>query len=367
MERSGAHAPELGPGWLSNTHPALRSSWLPVARSAAVTDSPRRVLLLGEPLVAFRSGGAPVVLLDRCPHRFAPLSAGTVADGSIRCAYHGWRFAPDGRCLEVPSLRPDVPVPANAFVGALASAERDGIVYAAFDDPLMPLPEPTLGGPLEHRFELDAPPGRYGAAQLIDNQLDLAHFAFVHETTFGASESRQVPRVELAVDEWGFSAEMTVPIAARHDPSVAAGQRPLLQERRMRYRYQAPFFVELELTYLATGGRTTIAFAAQPETAGTASMYCTVRFEQPGGFSPEELVGRVAFEQKVIDQDLELQRRFDVLALPVELSVESHVQADRQSLEFRRILARLIEQAEARRAFGPLVDSAVPVARVGAS
>ncbi len=34
-----------------------------------------------------------------CPHRGADLFFGRNEDGGIRCAYHGWKFATDGRCL----------------------------------------------------------------------------------------------------------------------------------------------------------------------------------------------------------------------------------------------------------------------------
>ena len=52
----------------------------------------------------FRDGGGHWGLLDRdCPHRGADLKfARHEADG-IRCPFHGWKFAADGRCLETPA------------------------------------------------------------------------------------------------------------------------------------------------------------------------------------------------------------------------------------------------------------------------
>lgn len=61
--------------------------------------------LLDEKLVLFRtSEGGIAALADRCPHRFAPLSAGKVCDGgrSVECAYHGLRFGADGACVHNP-------------------------------------------------------------------------------------------------------------------------------------------------------------------------------------------------------------------------------------------------------------------------
>lgn len=43
-------------------------------------------------------------VLDKCPHRGAPLSEGKVwADGSLHCSYHGWRFnGQSGQCIAIP-------------------------------------------------------------------------------------------------------------------------------------------------------------------------------------------------------------------------------------------------------------------------
>ena len=61
--------------------------------------------LLGEPVLLGRDGnGAAFALRDVCPHRGMPLSAGSFDGCEIACCYHGWRFAPDGRCTAVPSL-----------------------------------------------------------------------------------------------------------------------------------------------------------------------------------------------------------------------------------------------------------------------
>jgi len=72
--------------------------WWPVALSHELGKQPLACQLHDLPLVLFRAeDGTPAALPDRCPHRFAPLSAGKVRDGQIECPYHGWRFAADGR------------------------------------------------------------------------------------------------------------------------------------------------------------------------------------------------------------------------------------------------------------------------------
>jgi len=47
--------------------------------------------------------------------RLAPLSEGRVeSDGTLSCAYHGWRFASDGRCTTIPQAADDIKAEATA-------------------------------------------------------------------------------------------------------------------------------------------------------------------------------------------------------------------------------------------------------------
>lgn len=60
--------------------------------------------VLGESLAVFRGAdGQPTALRDRCMHRNAPLSDGTVRDGCLRCPYHGWTYDSEGLVVAVPS------------------------------------------------------------------------------------------------------------------------------------------------------------------------------------------------------------------------------------------------------------------------
>jgi phenylpropionate dioxygenase-like ring-hydroxylating dioxygenase large terminal subunit len=61
-------------------------------------DRPWGVTVLGRELVVWKDGeGQWRVFDDSCPHRKVALSEGRKeADGTLACAYHGWRF--DGAC-----------------------------------------------------------------------------------------------------------------------------------------------------------------------------------------------------------------------------------------------------------------------------
>lgn len=84
----------------------LRARWLPACLAEEVANPdcpPVRAHLLGEDLVAFRNTAGTVGLIEAaCPHLGAPLYYGTNRDRGVRCAFHGWKFDVNGRCIEIP-------------------------------------------------------------------------------------------------------------------------------------------------------------------------------------------------------------------------------------------------------------------------
>lgn len=84
--------------------PSLKNHWYAVGYSSHITKTkPFGIRLWGEPLVIFRDKqDNPICLQDRCPHRSAPLSMGSVKDGVLTCCYHGWSFSTDGKCVDIP-------------------------------------------------------------------------------------------------------------------------------------------------------------------------------------------------------------------------------------------------------------------------
>src|SRR5882762_3717316 len=102
----------------------LRCYWHPVAAVSELPGKfPLKRRLLGEDLIVFRtSDGAFGAMEPVCPHRGASLEFGSIEEGGIRCAYHGWKFAPSGRCLEQPA-EPGGGAKAGAAVRAFPAQE----------------------------------------------------------------------------------------------------------------------------------------------------------------------------------------------------------------------------------------------------
>ncbi|MSP37043.1 MAG: hypothetical protein EXR70_00955 [Deltaproteobacteria bacterium] len=91
---------------------------------------PLRVKLLGEELVLFRAKNGQLGLIGAiCPHRLAPLFYGRVEDDGLRCIYHGWKFAPGGKCLEMPNVPAELGFTDRIHHPGYPCVERGGIIW----------------------------------------------------------------------------------------------------------------------------------------------------------------------------------------------------------------------------------------------
>lgn len=173
----------------------LRNVWYVAGWASDVTAGQllaRRIC--DEPVVLYRDDeGTARALFDRCPHRFAPLSMGTLCEGgkSIQCGYHGLRFGADGRCSHNP--HGDGRIPIAAVVKAYPVVERWSLLWIWTGDPAKADPALIPAYPF-----LDTQDWYVGQGQMAidanyvlesDNILDLSHIEFLHPTTLGAGQS----------------------------------------------------------------------------------------------------------------------------------------------------------------------------------
>src|SRR3979409_51234 len=129
----------------------MREYWVPAMLSSelAQADSdPVRVMLLGEQLIGFRDSSGQVGLVaNNCPHRGASLFFGRNEESGLRCVYHGWKFALDGTCVDMPNepAEPDFRTKVKAV--AYPCRERGGIVWAYLGTLESHPPSPELAAP----------------------------------------------------------------------------------------------------------------------------------------------------------------------------------------------------------------------------
>lgn len=327
--------------WFDNTHPLLRRCWHPVARVEELADDgPLAVELLGERWCVARLGDQLTALRDACPHRMAPLSAGTIDDGGLRCAYHGYRFAADGTCIEIPALSPDTPIPARASCPTAARCvEHLGLIWVALEEPMTELPEvPEYDDGDFVRCPLPAMTWHASAAQMTDNFLDPGHLAFLHLATFGAIEDLRVNDYEVVRDGHSFSVRYRHTTKALADSFQADEFRTV--ERESYWVFTPPHHVYLKLSYPEEATVMTITFFHQPVDAEHTRVFCT-DYRNDIADDPEQIAGVVAFQLAVAEEDRALLERLHVKAIPLDPTVEFHSRADKITLEMRRVLSEL--------------------------
>lgn len=122
----------------------LRNYWYPVLRSESVLgDRPHGFKALGEHLVAWRnSEGHPLVVVDKCPHRAAKLSAGRILAGDIQCAWHGLRFDGSGKCTLIPWDSESPTLQNEIRAKSYPTEELGGWIWSYLGDPSRFAPPP---------------------------------------------------------------------------------------------------------------------------------------------------------------------------------------------------------------------------------
>ena len=105
--------------WQKNWYPASPISFLE-------TDAPNAIKILGLEMVVWKTKDGWSCLEDSCPHRRAPLSLGFIDSNkdALVCRYHGWEFAKDGKCVDIP-----MSIDANANATACNSKKSCAAEY----------------------------------------------------------------------------------------------------------------------------------------------------------------------------------------------------------------------------------------------
>ncbi len=331
---------------IDNETAALASAWHAVATSDEVAERPISVELLGERWALARLNGRLVAFADRCPHRLAPLSIGTVCGETLQCAYHGWTFDAAGTCVGIPALGPDATIPPRASVRTpFAIDERFGLIWIAPDEPVVGLPNfPEWDDP-EFDNAANAPRDTtVSAAQMVDNFLDATHLGTVHAGTFGVADAGFLPPSEVQRSGWIAHTTFEVQYRNYDDPMVETGAHPLVQPQRLYKEISGPTAAIVRLYHPLTDKTVSFLFASAPRTRNSTTVFKLMSrndLTDPQHQLPEIL----AFEDRVLDEDLVVLEAYADMAVSTDLRVEISTRADRLSVAYRRILGELVAHA----------------------
>jgi phthalate 4,5-dioxygenase len=203
----------------------LRRFWMPVLLSKELPEAdgpPRKIVVMGEELLAFRDSRGVVGVIDQyCPHRGANLWLGRNEECGIRCVYHGWKFDTDGACVDMPTSYPDLNAKDLIRIKSYPVREWGELIWA-YMGPADAMPElPALEMalvPASHRY-VTKKWQDCNWVQALEGSIDTAHFTFAH-LSFEKEENEILdikkhfvnPLTRVATDHMRWIAEEPRPV-----------------------------------------------------------------------------------------------------------------------------------------------------------
>ncbi|KOV86762.1 Rieske 2Fe-2S domain-containing protein [Nocardia sp. NRRL S-836] len=147
---------------------------------------PHAVEAFGTKLVVFQGEDGTLNVLDAyCRHMGGDLTQGTVKGGNIACPFHDWRWAGNGRCVEIPYAKR---VPLRARTRSWTTLEENKQLFV-WNDPQGNPPPPHVTIPrIEQAFSDEWSNWTWDSVvidnancrEIIDNVVDMAHFFYIH-------------------------------------------------------------------------------------------------------------------------------------------------------------------------------------------
>jgi phenylpropionate dioxygenase-like ring-hydroxylating dioxygenase large terminal subunit len=173
------------------------------------------------------------------------------------------------------------------------------------------------------------------AGRQLEGFLDVSHFAFVHEGTFGERNNTVVPNYPVELTRHGFRADYlsTVPNYGKDFKHLSP---PGFQWRRP-FEVWFPFTAKLTV-FFPNDGKLHILNAASPISAKESRVFVPIcrNFDKEA-----PLEATLEFNHQVFAEDKEVVESQCPEELPIDLSQEIHIRADKSSIAYRQGLAKL--------------------------
>ena len=312
-----------------------KSLWHPVGQLGDLAGGPHAAVVLGEDVVVWQApDGTFQAWADRCPHRGTKLSLGHVVNGRLECAYHGWQFDAAGQCRVIPAL-PDFVPPTSQRACTYAAREAYGLLWVQLTPSDQPLPH--FAAEVDARLrKVNCGPYAVNASapRIVENFLDLSHFAFVHEGWLGTRGAMAVPHYDVVTTPTGVLATGCKAVQPRS--SVHATGNAVVE-----YTYEVVSPYAAVLTKVPEPGtaaiadlRESIALFVCPVTPETSVVW--IRMAMNDFESPDAKL--VDFQNTIFGQDLPILEAQRPKRLPLAAGAELHCAADRMSVAYRRFL-----------------------------
>ena len=309
----------------------LLKDWYVICRKDEIDEN--KILLkyvFDQEIIIWKKKERIMAWENLCIHRGSRLSLGSINNGILKCAYHGWEYNQDAQCVKIPS-QPDIKIPKKACVKSYKVIEKMNMVWINLSkdtNDFVNIKEFN-----ENNFNHVAS-GPYimraSAPRVIENFLDVAHFPFVHENHLGVKDKPIIDDYDVVSSNKGIHASNVKVFQPNPDGTNKSG------EVIYDYHVHSPFVASLGKD-VSKKERFVLVFYVTP-ISETKSMIYTLTLMNFGKLD-DKIVRD--YQDFITAQDVPIVESQRPELLPMDLQEELSIRSDKISIAYRRYLKKM--------------------------
>ena len=309
----------------------LLKDWYVICRKDEIDEN--KILLkyvFDQEIIIWKKKERIMAWENLCIHRGSRLSLGSINNGILKCAYHGWEYNQDAQCVKIPS-QPDIKIPKKACVKSYKVIEKMNMVWINLSKDandfvnIKEFNESNFNHVASGPYIMNA-----SAPRAIENFLDVAHFPFVHENHLGVKDKPMIDDYDVVSSNKGIHASNVKVFQPNPDGTNKSG------EVIYDYHVHSPFVASLGKD-VSKNERFVLVFYVTP-ISETESMIYTLTLMNFGKLD-DKIVRD--YQDFITAQDVPIVESQRPELLPMDLQEELSIRSDKISIAYRRYLKKM--------------------------
>ena len=309
----------------------LLKDWYVICRKDEIEEN--KILLkyvFDQEIIIWKKKERIMAWENLCIHRGSRLSLGSINNGILKCAYHGWEYNQDAQCVKIPS-QPDIKIPKKACVKSYKVIEKMNMVWINLSKEtndfvnIKEFNESNFNHVASGPYIMNA-----SAPRAIENFLDVAHFPFVHENHLGVKDKPMIDDYDVVSSNKGIHASNVKVFQPNPDGTNKSG------EVIYDYHVHSPFVASLGKD-VSKNERFVLVFYVTP-ISETESMIYTLTLMNFGKLD-DKIVRD--YQDFITAQDVPIVESQRPELLPMDLQEELSIRSDKISIAYRRYLKKM--------------------------
>ena len=309
----------------------LLKDWYVICRKDEIEEN--KILLkyvFDQEIIIWKKKERIMAWENLCIHRGSRLSLGSINNGILKCAYHGWEYNQDAQCVKIPS-QPDIKIPKKACVKSYKVIEKMNMVWINLSKDtsdfinIKEFNKSNFNHVACGPYIMNA-----SAPRAIENFLDVAHFPFVHENHLGVKDKPMIDDYDVVSSNKGIHASNVKVFQPNPDGTNKSG------EVIYDYHVHSPFVASLGKD-ISKKERFVLVFYVTP-ISETKSMIYTLTLMNFGKLD-DKIVRD--YQDFITAQDVPIVESQRPELLPMDLQEELSIRSDKISIAYRRYLKKM--------------------------